>query len=321
MLLKIEPRELKFIVEPKKQLTSNLYLSNVTENLVAFRFLTTNIANGFKVKPETGIILPHSTCDITVTTKENHAPFCMQSKDVTRIQCVGLKKTTQLPITEKEDMMKQKMWRHFIVGDKEDDYLPVVYLSHPNCRTPSPDQNELLNIETVDFTRRLDSNKAASFSIRMSNESDEHYVGFKVKEIHGANKKKFDIRFEPSRGVVSPRSKRNVIVTVQLVPESNLPGEKCEERFRIRSAVMKPGTLEEDVDWEMWNIAGVRVKESKVFYITYITNKIQRCLRRVSSAFDKMWNSLGRVISSRLCIISQDSLSSSLYQRPLDEAD
>lgn len=62
-LLTIGPLELKFAFELKKQISCSLQLSNKTENHVAFKVKTTN-PKKYCVRPNTGIVLPRSTCDV-----------------------------------------------------------------------------------------------------------------------------------------------------------------------------------------------------------------------------------------------------------------
>ncbi|KAL6004986.1 hypothetical protein ACLOJK_005545 [Asimina triloba] len=109
-LLNIEPQELKFPctyslrdfavsssvvfrsgdlqVELKKQISCSLQLSNKTDNYVAFKVKTTN-PKKYCVRPNTGIVLPRTTCDVTVTMQaQREAPPDMQCKDKFLLQSV-----------------------------------------------------------------------------------------------------------------------------------------------------------------------------------------------------------------------------------------
>ncbi|CAI9292296.1 unnamed protein product [Lactuca saligna] len=80
-LLSIEPQELQFPFELKKQITCSMQLSNKTDSHVAFKVKTTN-PKKYCVRPNTGIVLPHSTCDVIVTMQaQKEAPPDMQCKD------------------------------------------------------------------------------------------------------------------------------------------------------------------------------------------------------------------------------------------------
>ncbi|KAM7472084.1 hypothetical protein LguiA_010267 [Lonicera macranthoides] len=80
-LLSIQPEELQFPFELKKQISCSMQLTNKTNNYVAFKVKTTN-PKKYCVRPNTGIVLPHSTCDVVVTMQaQKEAPPDMQCKD------------------------------------------------------------------------------------------------------------------------------------------------------------------------------------------------------------------------------------------------
>ncbi|KAK4422864.1 Vesicle-associated protein 1-1 [Sesamum alatum] len=86
-LLDIQPSELQLPLSPNKELSSSLRLSNVTENRVAFRIKPGSPK--YLVQPKVGIILPQSTCDITVRMQaESKVPSEIQSEDKFLIQSV-----------------------------------------------------------------------------------------------------------------------------------------------------------------------------------------------------------------------------------------
>uniref|UniRef100_A0A6N2N9S1 MSP domain-containing protein n=1 Tax=Salix viminalis TaxID=40686 RepID=A0A6N2N9S1_SALVM len=87
-LLSIEPLELKFPFELKKQISCSLQLSNKTDNYVAFKVKTTN-PKKYCVRPNAGIVLPRSTCDVIVTMQaQKEAPPDIQCKDKFLLQSV-----------------------------------------------------------------------------------------------------------------------------------------------------------------------------------------------------------------------------------------
>ncbi|PWA42149.1 Major sperm protein [Artemisia annua] len=80
-LLSVEPQELQFPFELKKQISCSMVLTNKTNNHVAFKVKTTN-PKKYCVRPNTGVVLPHSTCDVIVTMQaQKEAPPDMQCKD------------------------------------------------------------------------------------------------------------------------------------------------------------------------------------------------------------------------------------------------
>ncbi|KAI3918704.1 hypothetical protein MKX01_042024 [Papaver californicum] len=86
--LSIEPQELRFPFELKKQISCSLQLLNKSDNYVAFKVKTTN-PKKYCVRPNTGVVLPRSTCDVTVTMQaQSEAPPDSQCKDKFLLQSV-----------------------------------------------------------------------------------------------------------------------------------------------------------------------------------------------------------------------------------------
>ncbi|KAL1316646.1 hypothetical protein HN51_068829 [Arachis hypogaea] len=129
-LLSIEPLELKFFFELKKQISCSLQLSNKTDSYVAFKVKTTN-PKKYCVRPNTGIVMPRSTCDVTVTMQaQKEAPPDMQCKDKFLLQSVKAPDgTTPKDITAE---MFNKEAGHLV----EECKLRVVYLAP--TQPPSP---------------------------------------------------------------------------------------------------------------------------------------------------------------------------------------
>lgn len=85
-LVHIEPSELKFQFELRKQNACSMRLTNKTEKYVAFKVKTTN-PKKYCVRPNTGVVLPGSTCEVTVTMQaQKEAPPDMQCKDKFLVQ-------------------------------------------------------------------------------------------------------------------------------------------------------------------------------------------------------------------------------------------
>ncbi|XP_077235454.1 vesicle-associated protein 1-3-like [Tasmannia lanceolata] len=87
-LLSVQPTELKFPFELKKQSSCSLQLTNKTDQNVAFKVKTTN-PKKYCVRPNSGIVLPGTTCDVTVTMQaQKEAPPDLQCKDKFLLQSV-----------------------------------------------------------------------------------------------------------------------------------------------------------------------------------------------------------------------------------------
>ncbi|KAG8391617.1 hypothetical protein BUALT_Bualt01G0206000 [Buddleja alternifolia] len=87
-LLQIDPVELQFPFELKKQISCSMQLSNKSDNYVAFKVKTTN-PKKYCVRPNTGVVVPHSTCDVIVTMQaQKEAPPDMVCRDKFLLQSV-----------------------------------------------------------------------------------------------------------------------------------------------------------------------------------------------------------------------------------------
>ncbi|XP_057977249.1 vesicle-associated protein 1-2-like isoform X2 [Malania oleifera] len=135
-LLDIEPLELKFPFELKKQISCSLQLSNKTDNYVAFKVKTTN-PKKYCVRPNTGIVPPKSTCDVIVTMQaQKEAPPDMQCKDKFLLQSVAAG-----PGPVSKDItpeMFNKEAGHLV----EECKLRVAYVSPPQPPSPVPEESE-----------------------------------------------------------------------------------------------------------------------------------------------------------------------------------
>lgn len=144
-LLSIQPHELKFPFELKKQVSCSLQLVNATDKYVAFKIKTTS-PKKYSVQPIVGVLLPEKSCDITVTMQaQREAPPLLQCKDKFLVQSalapdgIGAKEVSQ----------------NLFNKDNREVYeikLRVVYL--PPLQPPSPvpeSAEEGLSIEVPTF--------------------------------------------------------------------------------------------------------------------------------------------------------------------------
>ncbi|EXB37096.1 Vesicle-associated protein 1-2 [Morus notabilis] len=129
-LLNIEPQELQFPFELRKQISCSLQLLNKTDKYVAFKVKTTN-PKKYCVRPNTGVVLPRSTCDVIVTMQaQKEAPSDMQCKDKFLLQSVEASAVATAKDVTPEMFSKES--GHLV----EECKLRVVYVAPP--RPPSP---------------------------------------------------------------------------------------------------------------------------------------------------------------------------------------
>lgn len=135
-LLSIDPSELRFPFELKKQISSSFQLLNKTDKYVAFKVKTTN-PKKYSVRPNNGVVLPHSTCNVIVTMQaQKEAPLDLQCKDRFLIQSVVTKPgATPRDITP--EMFNKDTDNHV-----EERRLRVIYVSPPKPPSPVPEESE-----------------------------------------------------------------------------------------------------------------------------------------------------------------------------------
>jgi len=89
-LLNIQPTELKFQVELKKQSSCSMQLTNKTDKYVAFKVKTTN-PKKYSVRPNAGVVLPGGSCNVIVTMQaQKETPADLQCKDKFLLQSAAV---------------------------------------------------------------------------------------------------------------------------------------------------------------------------------------------------------------------------------------
>ncbi|XP_073307931.1 vesicle-associated protein 1-1-like [Primulina huaijiensis] len=128
--LLIDPLELQFPFELKKQISCSMQLTNKSDDYVAFKVKTTN-PKKYCVRPNTGVVVPHSACDVIVTMQaQKEAPPDMQCRDKFLLQSVVVRPgITSKDITP--EMFNKESGNH--VAECK---LKVTYV--PPLQPPSP---------------------------------------------------------------------------------------------------------------------------------------------------------------------------------------
>ncbi|XP_008455518.1 vesicle-associated protein 2-2 isoform X2 [Cucumis melo] len=131
-LLHIQPKELQFLFELRKQSTCTVQLSNNTHHHVAFKVKTTS-PKKYCVRPNVGIILPKSTCEFSVIMQaQRAAPPDMLCKDKFLIQ------STIVPSGITEEDITASMFSKDGGKYIEEDKLKVALISPLNSPIHSP---------------------------------------------------------------------------------------------------------------------------------------------------------------------------------------
>ncbi|CAN6235745.1 unnamed protein product [Urochloa humidicola] len=129
-LLGIEPLELQFPFELKKQISCSMQLTNRTDDYIGFKVKTTS-PKKYCVRPNSGIVPPRSTSDVIVTMQaQKEEPLDMQCKDKFLVQSVIVAEGTSPKDITGNLFIKQS-------GNVVDEVkLKVVYVPPP--KPPSP---------------------------------------------------------------------------------------------------------------------------------------------------------------------------------------
>ncbi|AQK73082.1 Vesicle-associated protein 1-2 [Zea mays] len=109
----------------------------------------------------------------------------------------------------------------------------------------STESGELLGIDPVDLRFPFELNKQISCTLQLTNKTDKQ-VAFKVKT---TSPKKYCVR--PNNGMVAPRSKADVVVTMQAQRDAP-PDMHCKDKFLVQSAIVAKETMPKEVTGDMF---------------------------------------------------------------------
>lgn len=158
--LYIQPSELKFPYELRKQSSCSMQLTNKTDQYIAFKVKTTS-PKRYCVRPNAGVVLPNSVCNVTVTMQAHkEAPADMQCKDKFLIQSVVVPRgTTNKDITAEMFNRKDDKIVHEVK-------LRVVYIpANPPSPVPEGDEEGSPRTSSVEDDNRTSSLPEAARSM------------------------------------------------------------------------------------------------------------------------------------------------------------
>ncbi|XP_061970490.1 vesicle-associated protein 1-2-like isoform X1 [Populus nigra] len=131
-LLEIQPKELKFVFEVKKQSSCSIRLTNNAPHNVAFKVKTTS-PKKYSVRPNVGVIDPKSTCEFIVTMQsQKEAPPDMVCKDKFLIQ------STVVPVGTTEKDITSSTFAKNDNKHIEEVKMRVALISSPESFVPTP---------------------------------------------------------------------------------------------------------------------------------------------------------------------------------------
>lgn len=127
-IVAVDPRELRFLFEPRKDISTCLQLTNLTERFTAFK-IKTNQAK-YYTQPNKGIMPPCSQCYICVTLRASEeAPPNMQCNDICLVQSANVSEGLK-PDEITDDFFKEEKVVDMVK-------LPIVYVSLDQFQRPN----------------------------------------------------------------------------------------------------------------------------------------------------------------------------------------
>lgn len=170
-LLQIEPIELQFPFELKKQIQCSMGLTNKTGNHVAFKVKTTN-PKKYCVRPNTGIVAPHSACEVVVTMQaQKEAPPDMQCRDKFLLQSVVVNPGYAVQDITADMFNKDS-------GNQVDECkLRVVYVPPPQRTSPVREGSEEGSSPRASVSDNGNVNHTSEFNIMSKGFSEQQDTG------------------------------------------------------------------------------------------------------------------------------------------------
>ncbi|XP_071702542.1 uncharacterized protein [Rutidosis leptorrhynchoides] len=173
-ILEVQPQELKFLFELKKQSSCSVQMNNKTNQHVAFKVKTTN-PKKYCVRPNTGVIDPKSTCDFTVTMQaQKAAPPDMICRDKFLVQ------STVVP----EGTMEEDVTSHTFAKEDgksvDEKRLKVILLPPPDSPESSPDNG------TLNLVHNNEGREIKDENVQKDSSNDKVDEGLEVLKIEGA---------------------------------------------------------------------------------------------------------------------------------------
>ncbi|KAK4282843.1 hypothetical protein QN277_014171 [Acacia crassicarpa] len=138
-LLEIEPKELKFLFQLKKQSSCSIQLTNITEYHVAFKVKTT-APKKYSVRPNVGVLMPNSAREFIVTMQAlKEAPADTLCKDKFLIQ------STVVPVGTTDEDITSSLFAKDNDRYVEENKLKVALISPTSSPELSPINGDLNN--------------------------------------------------------------------------------------------------------------------------------------------------------------------------------
>ncbi|KAG0534944.1 hypothetical protein BDA96_04G323300 [Sorghum bicolor] len=127
----------------------------------------------------------------------------------------------------------------------------------------STEPGELLGIDPIELRFPFELNKQISCTLQLTNKTDKQ-VAFKVKT---TSPKKYCVR--PNNGMVAPRSKADVVVTMQAQREVP-PDMQCKDKFLVQSAIVAKEIMPKEVTGDMFTKDSGNIVDEVKLKVVYL---------------------------------------------------
>ncbi|CAD6243264.1 unnamed protein product [Miscanthus lutarioriparius] len=127
----------------------------------------------------------------------------------------------------------------------------------------STESGELLGIDPIELRFPFELNKQISCTLQLTNKTDKQ-VAFKVKT---TSPKKYCVR--PNNGMVAPRSKADVVVTMQAQRDVP-PDMQCKDKFLVQSAIVAKEIMPKEVTGDMFTKDSGNIVDEVKLKVVYV---------------------------------------------------
>lgn len=250
-ILEVEPQELKFTFELKKQSSCSVELTNKTDDHVAFKVKTTN-PKKYCVRPNTGVILPNSNCQFSVTMQAPKvAPPDLVCRDKFLVQSTAVPEGTK-----EEDVTSNTFAKEDgkIVDEKR---LKVLLISPPQSPESSPinetskllQDNEVRELKDDVVQKHTSQVRESKDDIVQKHSSQVSELTYDVVQNHGSHAKVVNEDMEVSKGdgkfVDTTKKEEYVKRREEAVKRNEEPIKQSKEYIRRNEEPIQINDIEE----------------------------------------------------------------------------
>nr|XP_043605982.1 vesicle-associated protein 1-2-like [Erigeron canadensis]XP_043605983.1 vesicle-associated protein 1-2-like [Erigeron canadensis] len=226
-ILELQPHDLQFNFELKKQSSCAVQMINKTNQHVAFKIKTTN-PKKYCVRPNTGVIDPNSSCDFTVTMQaQKVAPPDMICRDKFLVQSTFVSEGTKEEDVTSETFAKED---GKLVDEKR---LKVILIPTPDSPESSPTNG------TMKIVHSNESRELKDDTIQKDSSQPKVDGGMEVFKVEGESVEATRREDSVIEKEAVKRNKETVKRNEELVERNEEPVERNEEPVKRNEEPVK----------------------------------------------------------------------------------